>query len=833
MGPLGEDYNMKLYQNSVRARLLPSLMAASSLAMIVSTSALAQEAAASEDDSGSSEEILVIGTTKQATNIQDVPTAITVFSGEQLAERSVGNVKDVGTQTPGFLIRSAPSNSSAIVLGLRGQVQNDVLATVDPSVGTYVDGIYWARAYGLNSDILDVRNVQILKGPQGTLFGRNTSSGALVIESNDPDIDDFGGSIEGRYGTFNSRGGTAVLNVPLIPGRVAVRGAFTINKRDGYVLGYDPTLPQVNGLFPLTGEKFNNRDIVQGRAKLLIRATDDIDLTLSGEIYHSKEKGPARFLSHFSTALGPAGPAEAVYDLAHLDRVSVTPGLDGITPGTANGTTQNLYSDPFSDTKTQTYSARLKFDLGAADFQFTNAYRKVVSASVFDLDGTALQRGNNDFNIQIEQYSSELQLSGRAFSDKLDYVIGGTYLSEKGFDDSQGTSYPGGLTTPPLQKVSNFRSNIKNDALGIYAQGGFHFTDQLTLTAGVRHSWDTRKNISDNQVPLNAFAPVPVTSATYCLVNFATPPANGNCFLAAKDSYQAWSYTAGLDYKITDDILIYAKTGKGYRAGAQQLRVVSLATSVASKPETNIEQEIGFKSQFMDNRVRFNVAGYYNEVKDWQTTKILTTSTGVRYTAVLNPADLRNYGVEADLSIEPVDGLVLGGSLALNNEKYKNCLNNLCPEFVRDVVQKQFNLNASYSGDLGFAKLGLNVNYAWTGGVPLSADRYKVTDISIALFGTANVVTPGAPGYSAAAAGQLGALAISDAEWDAIFRRKSAGILDARASLTFADSFEIYAFGKNLTDQRYIEHTQFLFNLTTSSQRNDPRTYGVGVKYSF
>lgn len=762
--------------------------------------------------------IVVIGTTKQAADLQNVPTSITAFSGEKLEALNVVNVQDVGAQTPGFLIRQAPSNASAVALGLRGQVQNDVLATVDPSVGTYVDGVYWARAYGLNADILDVNSVQVLKGPQGTLFGRNTSAGALVIETNDPDLYDFTGSIDARYGRFDERAVTAVLNVPVIEDKVAVRGAFTINKRDGYVKGYDVTTAG----FPLTGESYNNRDILQGRLKILIQPIEDMQILLSGEVYDSDSKGPGRFLSHFSPALGPAGPAAAAYDLANLDRISVTPQLDGITPGTSNGISRNLYDDPFVSTKTESYQVKVKFGLNdATNFQFLNSYRSVTSTSVFDLDGTALFRGNNEFTIDLEQYMSEVQLSGSLFGDQLEYVVGGNYLYEQGSDNSQQTAFPGGVPVAPLQRVSNFRSNIRNSAWGLFTQGSFHITDALTLTAGVRHSWDVRKNISDNQIVFDNFAPVPPTSPSFCLVQFTPPRTDGSCLLPAKDTYRAWSYTAGLDYKINDDILVYVKTGKGYRAGAQQLRTVDIASSAASLPEQNYEHEIGLKSQFWDKRVRFNIAGYYNEVKDWQTTKILRTPTGVAYTAIVNPADLQNIGVEVDLSVEPIDGLTFSAAVAINDEKYTNCANGVCPELIRDVIQEQFNVGANYEGDLGFAKLGLNVNYAWTGKVPLSTDRYEAVDIAAAL------------GLPAAAAGAVAALAVPDAEYDQIFFRKSAGILNARASLTFNDMFEVYVYGRNITDERYIEHSQFLFNLTTSSVRNDPATYGIGAKFKF
>jgi iron complex outermembrane receptor protein len=429
----------------------------------------------------------------------------------------------------------------------------------------------------------------------------------------------------------------------------------------------------------------------------------------------------------------------------------------------------------------------------------------------------------------MEQYSSEMQLAGSAFGDVLDYVVGATYLSEKGSDNSQGSTYSGANYTTS----NTFRSNIKNEAFGLYLQGKFRVTDQIDLVAGVRHSWDTRKNLSDNVTFRTGGVNLPITAANYCLIPGKVASADGHCYFSAKDSYQAWSYTAGLNFHVNDDIMIFAKSSKGYRAGAQQLRTVgivgALDTSLASKPEVNFEHEIGIKSQFMDRMVTFNASFYYNNVKDFQSTKILTIpGTSTRYTSVINPADLRNYGVEVDLVIKPTEGVTLYGSLALNDEAYKNCAGGVCPDFIRDIVQKQFNIGASYSGDIGFAKLGLNVSYNWTGKVPLDAFYRKTPDVALALFGST------APLANPAVAAQLGALAIPDAEWEKIFMRRSVGTLDARVSLGFMDgNLELYAFGRNLTDERYIQHTQYLFSVTTSSVRNDPRTYGVGLKVSF
>jgi iron complex outermembrane receptor protein len=157
---------------------------------------------AAEEDTGGLGEIIVTAR-KVEENLQDVPVSITAFSGDDLQNQNIQRLQDVANFTPGLLMRQGSSTPSAVTITLRGQVQTDILATLDPSVGTYVDGVYWARAYGLNSDILDASSVQVLKGPQGTLFGRNTTGGALLINTNDPNLDDFGGRISATYGRFN------------------------------------------------------------------------------------------------------------------------------------------------------------------------------------------------------------------------------------------------------------------------------------------------------------------------------------------------------------------------------------------------------------------------------------------------------------------------------------------------------------------------------------------------------------------------------------------------------------------------------------------------------
>ena len=172
---------MKLRHNRVSARLF----AAASIGALAASAAPALAQQSADDAEDDSNIIVVTGITKQDANIQDVPITITAFSGEDLEAKGVQLVGDVATFTPGFNIRGSGNNPTAFALSMRGQVQNDNIATLEPSVGVYLDEMYIARAYGLNTDLLDISNVQVLKGPQGTLFGRNTSAGAVLIQTND------------------------------------------------------------------------------------------------------------------------------------------------------------------------------------------------------------------------------------------------------------------------------------------------------------------------------------------------------------------------------------------------------------------------------------------------------------------------------------------------------------------------------------------------------------------------------------------------------------------------------------------------------------------------
>lgn len=785
---------MKLRHNRVSARLFAAV---SFGALAVSaTPALAQQS--SDDAEADSNIIVVTGITKQDANIQDVPITITAFSGDDLEAKGVQLVGDVATFTPGFNIRGSGNNPTAFALSMRGQVQNDNIATLEPSVGVYLDEMYIARSYGLNTELLDISSVQVLKGPQGTLFGRNTSAGAVLIQTNDPEFDEISGFAKGTYGRFNERVATGVLNLGLSDS-IAVRGAITYGKRDGYKT-------DVN-----TGREYEARETLNGRVKVAFKPTDTLQILLSGEWYDGDVVGPARQNLYYNlagTGFDPAAADRAAFggdpDLVAISDPSTTPGSPA--------------SGPFNSVKTQTYMAKISLETDFGEIRWINGYRKIEGANLIDLDGSSGATGNHftqGFQ-DLKQYSTELQLTGQGLNDALDYAVGLTYFNESGFDVSRSSTNGGAVW-------SGFKGIIDNDSMGMYAQASYHFNDALSFTGGLRYSIDDKGIIAQSAAyVLNGVDPV------VCIPGSVTGDNNGDgaftatdCNRPRSDTFKNLSYTAGLDYKISDDILVFAKHSKGYRSGAQQLRTLTLNDTTPASPEIVYEQEVGLKTQFWDRRVRFNIAGYHNKVKDAQRSVIL--AVGGTSQTILENANTETWGVEADLSVEVADGLNLIAAGAITDPKYKSYNGFvvvggvLTPNDKADtqfvgIVEKQFSIGADYKADLGMARLGLNAIYAWQGKMSQTEQTFERLN--------APTTTAGGGGFDAA-----NAQAILDAT-----TTRAHGITNVRASLAFGnnDNYEIALFGRNIFDERATQYTLFLGGLNyVGTSWNDPATYGV------
>jgi iron complex outermembrane recepter protein len=796
---------------------------------LAQTTKPAAPAAAEDDNTGLAE--IIVQARKVDERLQDVPVAVTAFSGADLEKQNVQKVENLANFTPGLRIVQAQSTPTAMTIALRGQVQTDILVTLDPSVGTYVDGVYWARAYGLNGNLLDIKSVQVLKGPQGTLFGRNTTGGALLINSNDPNLNDFSGRISATYGRFNEFEATAISNLPIIPGRLALRLAGTRFHRDGYTTNLAPatattiltaTTPVARGPFfgSQNGRKYDNRDRWNFRGKLLAQLTDTFSVLLSGEYFDADETAPARELRLATNAYTAPNTTYNVANTAALFVGATNAGLPvipanfpsifGVGYNLLNGNIAAANADPsialnnerpYATARSYTYGLTAALEVPWGEAKLVTGIRKVRTNAGLDLEGSQYAIHFTEGQQEIKQQSAELQTTGKAFGGALDFAAGLFVFHESGFDQSIS------ITVPALNpNTSHFSARINNDSMGLYAQGSYHITDALTFTGGLRYSVDD-KGITSFNNNYNR-----VTGVTVCSIQGGNLGALGReiveapgCAITRRDSFSGVSYTAGLDYKVSDNVLIYAKTAKGFRSGGQNLRAPSTVAFLPFQPEVAYSYEIGFKSEFFDKRVRLNVAAYTSDINGIQRSSLIavapippSTVAGTA-TIVSNAGKARIRGIEAEFAAVLFPGFTVSASGALVDPKYvtfADLSGDRSFERFTGVAKQQYSLAADYAtsfGDKG--KLSLHVDYAWRGDSP-TADYF----------------------YAANPQNQ----AIVDAT-----TAKALGMLGARASVDFGN-FGIAVFGRNITNNRAFVQNLLVAPLGyVTGIRNEPATYGV------
>lgn len=786
----------------MRIGLIGRGMTGASLLVIAAVSANPAYAQAADDAAANSDEIIVTAR-KVAENIQDVPVTITVFTGEKLESQGIREVGEIAKYTPGFNVRGAGNNPTAFALSMRGQIQNDNIATLEPSVGIYLDDIYVARAYGLNVDMLDMSNAQVLKGSQGTLFGRNTSAGAVLLQTNDPKFDELSGTVRATYGRFNERSGLAIVNYGA--SNFAVRGALSYGERDGYKTDV------------YTGRKYEGRKTLQGRVKVAFKPTDTLTVLLSGEWYDGKVVGPARqnlFYNHPSPAVSALAAADRVLFAGNPDLVAIT--NPALVPGSPAG-------GPYSDMKTQSYGLKFTLDTGFGELKWINGYRRVKGAVLIDLDGSSPVSANHSSEgfQDLKQWSSELQMTGSAADNRLNYAVGMTYFKERGTDASRSNT--GGNIW------SGFVGDIDNNSMGIYGQASYKVTDQLSFTGGLRYSIDDKGVTTQSAVyPNNGTVPQVCLPTSFNFAKVLTGTlTSADCNRTRSDSFKNLSYTFGVDFKINDDLMLFAKHSKGYRSGAQQLRTLTLTDTAPAQPEINHEQEIGFKGEFMDGRLRFNISGYHNKISNAQRSVILNIG-GVNQT-VLENASTETWGVEADMMVRVADNFSLYANGSVTDPKYTRYDGfvafggALTPTIKTNtqftgIVKKQFTLGADYSQETSFGKIGFNASYAWQG-------KMAQTEQTVALL-SAPTTTVGGSGFTATQA----------ADAIAALTTRAHGITNARATIAFGPegNYELAVWGRNIFDQRATQYSLFLGGLNyIGTSWNDPATYGVTATVKF
>jgi iron complex outermembrane receptor protein len=735
-------------------------------------------------------EEIVVTAERRSARLQTVPISVTALTAKTLAQKQVTDVITLAKVTPG--LQSKPTLTPLeISLSIRGVTQLIPSLNVDPAIGTYIDGVYDVINAGSNAALIDEQRVEVLNGPQGTLFGRNTIGGAISITTNPP-TDHFNGYVEGGYGNYNAKTFTGMVNGPLMPGVVDARLVFQHTDHDGYGTDYTTHTPTST----------LDQNYIRGSVK--IRPSADVDIDLSSFYTHAHGYG-------FPENLGYLDPTESLAPgylppvNSFIPAVSGHPG-DLLTNYILPGGSQNSYSNNADTFLLEQYGVTatevVRLGMGVTVKAITGFIDTYYNTQE-DLDGTPYGvLALTGYPISARQVSQELQAYGDLLDGRLKYIGGLYYFNVTGSQQSQAQALealsPGGQFQGPT---------VDNSSYSGFAQATYAVTPTVDLTGGVRFVRDTRSVVYHDFTVASA-------QGGYEACLLANDPGGLNpaqCRYASFATFHYLPFTVGVDWKPNPSTLIYAKFSQGYRSGAYPLagpaegatpadnaRALQLFQPVA--PEKLISPEVGAKQQFFDDHLRVNAAAFYSRYSNLQETvnKPGATPTSTPDAVLENSGTAHIFGGEAAVT-------ALLGQFTLDvNGGYAN------PQYISGALRgtpvinvSKFNgsVTGSYPIDFSLGTLNLSSTYSY---------RTRATFYTL---------SPGLP------SSVLNVLS-----------QNAFGLWDARVSFDMAHlPVTISAYAQNLLGTSYILASQSFSPPLGYAARSPgtPRTYGFTVRYSF
>jgi iron complex outermembrane receptor protein len=744
---------------------------------------------------------IVVTARRVEERLQDIPVAVSALNAEQLTQRGIREIRDLNATVPNVSIQQANTGAGAVFVTVRGLGLEAILLTYDPSVGVYVDGINVPRPYGLRAAMVDIERVEVLRGPQGTLYGKNTTGGAISFYTADP-TPEFGANGELTFGNYGAFGGNAVLNMPLTDD-LSARFVGARTRHDPY------------NISSVTGAGSAEDDSWYGRAKFKYSG-EKLTAVLSGEITEMETGAPSiRFraptvfngpasaggnsgLIEVAIASGIAPSASSWSDLTQAQRDAAFNLLN-------KQITSDFYRNNSAFTgNRQSFSGRsagLDLTYEIDDYltlRSITGYRHFETVNATDGDGTIFVLNESRLPTRSSFFSQEVQLIGGG--RKLNWVAGLYYSHEDG-----------NLTeisrTTPLRNINRGRDlitvsdvDIVSKSVGVFAQANLHLTDRLTLTGGARWTKETKETVLHNgsfSGPGNATLTGNLGTFTCGVaINGVTLPAD-DCSRQERDSFEKPTWLASLDYKITPDVLIYAKLATGFKGGGQQTRVSGTVEAAYQgfAPETVREIEFGLKSEFLDRKVRLNLALFHDKYEDIQKSLFVVPPV----TRIANATGAVLKGVEAELTVIPTPGLTLTANGGYLDAKYNKDEDPACISPFQTgcffgqawpAPKWNYSLGAQYSLPTSVGELTTTLNWVWQDDLVLSPENpeFKIN------------ATQKAYGLLS------GRIAMKVDAWDA----------------------EVALFGRNLLDKEYYSTAINFSGLGfMTGYTGEPRTYGL------
>ena len=555
--------------------------------------ACAEEAPATDAEASGQLGDIVVTAQKRSENLQQVPIAITAFTTEALAEKQIFNVADIAQYTPNLNFSTAGSGSATTAsFYIRGIGQHIMHFTADPAVGVYLDDVYMARSMGANFNLGDVAQVDVLKGPQGTLFGRNTIGGAVAVTTNRP-VFDFEGHADLSVGTIDTLLGHVTINTPLVTDKLALRFTMMGNVRDGWGKSTTPD-GRVHDM--------GRARIVGGRVQLLWQATDEFDVLFSADGTHQRGNSPPQGLVDYT----------------------VTPDLYVDPSWLANGYNSRLFIQPDDDVDTLGGAVTMRYQGDDFALKSITAYRWQHAVAGQDYGGIPLPFLAQQTDQRQWQFSQELQATGTLFDDRLKYTLGLYYFKESA-ENGEFAWVQGAALEIPL--------DVTAESFAAYGQLTYNLTEKLSITGGVR--WTHEKKTEDVTSLLGGVVLVPQTRIAFT-EEPVTPMAN-------------------IKYQWSPNFMTYASFSRGFRSGALNALPFSSVDLVPTRPEKSTVYETGLKLDALDRRLRVNAATFYTEYDDIQIGATHEVDGAFVYRNA-NAAKAEIYGGEIEVTVAPAAG---------------------------------------------------------------------------------------------------------------------------------------------------------------------------------
>lgn len=623
---------------------------------------------AAEQDPLAVEEVVVTAR-KREENLQETPIAITAVGGAQLEARGASDLTAIESLAPNVhFSASQPTSglSGATAVFIRGIGQRDFTINIDPAVGVYFDGVYVGRSIGALMDLVDIERVEVLRGPQNTLFGRNTIGGAISVVTKSPSST-FGGSVKVAGGQDSYGEISASVNVP-ISERIRTSLSAFYRHQDGYVkaLQYKDV-------------KLGEDNVKGARAKVAFDLSSNITLEFSGDIARTENTpgpvvpttlnnllpvgttGTGPFNNAFNNNLALSGDPACRTTAGHATNPKCFgPVWLPSSPFASNAVFTNRTGgkvEPENTLDTNGISAVLTADTPIGQFKSISAYRDFEAVTYNDLDFSPyLLFANNHPEYSQHQYSQEFQLVGSALEGKVDYVTGLYYFEEKGLERIHNqviTAF--NATTNPGALAQDIFRNVDNTSKAAYAQVSVHLTDAFTVTGGARYTEGRKGFTIKNILPSGA------TDGPY----------------RGKKSVDRLTPTVTISWKAAPTSYLYATYSEGFRDGGFAARFLGVLPAVLPSydPEEVEAFEVGAKNTLFNNRLRLNVAAFSTKYKDLQVDATVPPGLQIsQQSTILNLAQAKMQGVEVEFDGRLTEWLRLDGSVGYLDSEIQEVL---------------------------------------------------------------------------------------------------------------------------------------------------------------